>query len=63
MATTNYERVSKTMEYLREGLHPFFEREMKRQHAQRWFDEFRSSAQPQQLSLLGTEKARTGISP
>ncbi|MCU1329937.1 MAG: ATPase superfamily [Bryobacterales bacterium] len=56
MAQTNHDRVGKTLEYLREGLKPFVERELKNQHAQRWFDEFRSSAPPQQMSLMGTEK-------
>lgn len=57
MAQTNHDRVGKTLEYLREGLKPFVERELKNQHAQRWFEELRSSAPPQQLSLMGTEQA------
>ena len=57
MATTNHERVGKTMTLLRDGLQPFVERELKRKYAQRWFEEFRASGQPEQLSLIGTEKA------
>jgi len=36
MATTNYDRVSKTMELLRQGLHPFVERELLAPHGKYW---------------------------
>jgi len=36
MATTNYERVGKTMELLRQGLQPFVERELQAQHGKYW---------------------------
>ncbi len=36
MATTNYERVGKTMELLRQGLQPFIEREFLAQHGKYW---------------------------
>jgi predicted AAA+ superfamily ATPase len=36
MATTNYERVGKTMELLRQGLQPFVERELLAQHGKYW---------------------------
>ena len=36
MATTNHERVGKTMELLRQGLQPFIERELHAQHGKYW---------------------------
>ena len=36
MATTNYERVGKTMDLLRQGLQPFIERELQAQHGKYW---------------------------
>jgi predicted AAA+ superfamily ATPase len=36
MATTNYERVGKAMELLRQGLHPFIERELQSQYGKYW---------------------------
>ena len=57
MATTNHERVGKALELLKDGLQPYVERELKAQHAQRWFDELKTSLPPQQLSLAGTEAA------
>lgn len=36
MATTNYDRVSKTMELLRQGLAPFVERELQAQYGKYW---------------------------
>lgn len=36
MATTNHERVGKTMELLRQGLQPFIERELQAQHGKYW---------------------------
>jgi predicted AAA+ superfamily ATPase len=57
MAITNHDRVGKALELLRDGLKPFVERELKNQHAQRWFEELRSSLPPQQMNLAGTEKA------
>ena len=45
MAVTNHERVGKAMEFLKQGLQPFVEREMKAQHAQRWFEEARDSGE------------------
>jgi predicted AAA+ superfamily ATPase len=57
MAITNHERVGKAMELLKDGLQPYVERELKAKHAQRWFDELKTSLPPQQLSLAGTEAA------
>jgi predicted AAA+ superfamily ATPase len=54
MAITNHERVGKAMEYLKDGLQPFVEREMKAQHAQRWFEEARDSVSDSQANLFGT---------
>jgi hypothetical protein len=42
------------MELLKDGLVPFVEREMKAQHAQRWFEEARDSVSNTQVSLFGT---------
>src|SRR5436309_9350500 len=56
MAITNHERVGKAMEFLKQGLQPFVEREMKAQHAQRWFEEARDSVSDSQANLFGTEK-------
>src|SRR5438876_1349310 len=56
MAITNHERVGKAMEFLKQGLEPFVEREMKAQHAQRWFEEARDSVSDSQANLFGTEK-------
>ena len=36
MAISNYERVGKTMELLRQGLQPFIERELQSQHGKYW---------------------------
>src|SRR5215216_3087301 len=36
MATTNYERVGKAMDLLRQGLHPFIERELQAQYGKYW---------------------------
>src|SRR5881628_2523832 len=56
MAITNHERVGKAMEFLKQGLQPFVEREMKAQHAQRWFEEARDAVSDSQANLFGTEK-------
>lgn len=55
MAITNYERVGKALNLLRDGLRPFVERELKSQYQQGWFDEMKTALPPQQLSLVGTE--------
>src|ERR1700730_1112840 len=54
MATTNPERIGKALDLLKEGLQPFVERELKAQHKQMWFEQFKASLPPQQLSLAGT---------
>src|SRR5438128_5271315 len=54
MAITNHERIGKAMEFLKQGLQPFVEREMKAQHAQRWFEEARDSISDSQANLFGT---------
>src|SRR5438093_1574010 len=56
MATTNQERISKAMELLKDGRQPFVEREMKAQHAQRWFDEVKAAVHEHQADLF----AKTG---
>jgi predicted AAA+ superfamily ATPase len=55
MAVTNYERVGKALELLKDGLRPFVERELKAQHAQQWFEEARNSVGESQGKLFGTE--------
>ena len=54
MAITNQERIGKAMELLKEGLQPFVEREMKAQHAQRWFEEARDSVSDTHVGLFGS---------
>ncbi|HWQ14091.1 MAG TPA: Swt1 family HEPN domain-containing protein [Roseiflexaceae bacterium] len=36
MAITNYERVGKAMDLLRQGLHPFIERELQAHYGKYW---------------------------
>jgi predicted AAA+ superfamily ATPase len=56
MAITNYERVGKALNVLKDGLRPFVERELKSQYQQSWFEEMKTSLSPQQLSFAGTEE-------
>ncbi len=55
MAVTNYERVGKVLNLLKDGLRPFVERELKAQYQQGWLAELKTSLTPQQLSFAGTE--------
>ena len=55
MAISNHERVGKALELLKNGLQPFVERELKEQHKQLWFEEFKASLTSRQLSFAGTE--------
>lgn len=55
MAITNHERVGKAMDLLKDGLRPFIEREMKAQYQQAWFEEFRQTLSPQQVSFFTDE--------
>jgi len=55
MAITNHERVGKALELLKDGLAPFVERELKAQHAQRWFEEVKAAVGPAQESLFRNE--------
>lgn len=55
MAITNYERVGKALNLLKDGLRPFVERELKAQYQQGWFEEMKSSLSPQQISFAGME--------
>ena len=52
MAITNHERIGKAMELLKQGLQPFVEREMKAQHAQRWFEEARDGTDLGELHVV-----------
>src|SRR4051812_30766688 len=52
MAITNHERVGKTLDFLKEGLQPFVEREMKAQHAQLWLDQVREAVADSQSHLF-----------
>lgn len=56
MAITNYERVGKALNVLKDELGPFVERELKSQYQQSWFEEVKTSLSPQQLSFAGTEE-------
>ena len=55
MAISNYERVGKALELLKQGLQPFVERELKAQHAQLWFEQAKASVSEPQANLFGTE--------
>jgi len=55
MAITNYERVGKALELLKEGLIPFVERELKSQHAQQWIEEAKASVSDTQAKLFVTK--------
>jgi predicted AAA+ superfamily ATPase len=55
MAITNHERVGKALDLLKEGLRPFVERELKAQYQQGWFEEFKQTLPPQQLSFFPDE--------
>ena len=55
MAITNYERVGKALDLLKDGLRPFVERELKAQYQQGWFEEFKQTLPPQQLSFFPDE--------
>lgn len=57
MAISNYERVGKGMELLKDGLVPFVERELKAEHAQAWFDQVKASVGPSQESIFRDGKA------
>ena len=60
MAVTNYERVGKVLNLLKDGLRPFVERELKAQYQQGWLAELKTSLSPQQLSFAGTEAEPLG---
>jgi predicted AAA+ superfamily ATPase len=55
MAITNYERVGKAMELLKDGLIPFVERELKSQYAQQWIEEAKTSVSDAQSKLFVTK--------
>ena len=55
MAITNHERIGKALDFLKGGLQPFVEREMKAQHSQLWFEQVKASVRETQSSLFGTE--------
>lgn len=56
MAITNYDRVGKAMELLKDGLVPFVERELKAQYAQQWIEEARTSVSDIQAKLFVTKE-------
>jgi predicted AAA+ superfamily ATPase len=56
MATTNHERIGKALEFLKAGLQPFVERELKAQHAQMWFEQVKASVGPAQENIFRDEK-------
>ncbi len=55
MSISNYDRVARAMELLKDGLSPFVERELKAQHAQHWLKEVKASVGPVQDSLFKDE--------
>lgn len=52
MAISNHERVGKALDLVKDGLHPFVEREMKSQHAQLWIEEARGAVSESQSHLF-----------
>src|SRR5436305_1292025 len=52
MAITNYERVGKALELLKDGLRPFVERELKASDAQGWLGIVRESVSESQARLF-----------
>lgn len=52
MAITNYERVGKALELLKDGLISFVERELKAQHAQQWIEVAKNSVSDSQTKLF-----------
>src|SRR5271166_623462 len=52
MAISNFERVGKALDLLKDGLQPFVEREMKAQHSQLWLDQVRNSVAETQTHLF-----------
>ena len=54
MALTNYERVGKTLAFVKDGLAPFVEREMKSEYGDTWFTVLSSNLNPVQTATLGT---------
>ncbi len=60
MAITNYERVGKALNVLKDGLRPFVERELKAQYQTSWFEEVKTSLTPQQLTFAGTAEEPFG---
>ncbi|MBN1365905.1 MAG: DUF499 domain-containing protein [Syntrophaceae bacterium] len=52
MAITNYERVGKALELLKDGLIPFVERELKAQHSQQWIEVAKTSVSDPQTKLF-----------
>jgi predicted AAA+ superfamily ATPase len=60
MAITNYERVGKVLNLLKDGLRPFVERELKAQYQQGWLQEVKTFLSPQQISFAGMESEPLG---
>ena len=55
MAITNYERIGKALNLLKDGLRPFVERELKSQYQQSWLQEMKKALSPQQMFIAGME--------
>ena len=52
MAISNYDRVGKALEFLKTGLQPYVEREMKAQHEQLWLQQARAAVAETQAHLF-----------
>jgi len=56
LAITNFERIGKMLDLIRQGLAPFVERELKAHYQQKWFEQAKASMEGQQAMLMGIEK-------
>lgn len=57
MAISNHDRITKTLDVLRDGLVPFVEREIKATHGADWFLAMRDAVSEMQAGMLGDENA------
>ena len=51
MAITNHDRIGKTLEFLRDGLKPFVERELRAKYGERWNMEVRAALSDRRLGV------------
>ena len=63
MAITNHERVGKALDLLKDGLAPFVERELKAQHAQKWFEAVKARSVHRKRVCFQEVPNRRGMPP